>query len=57
MAVLPAIPIVALGLVAVWFFWPTVADPVLRAFTGRRAFKSDADSTADDLFRAWSERA
>lgn len=56
MAVLPALPTVFLGVVAVWFVWPFVADPISRVWPVRRRFAADADRTAEDLFQAWSER-
>ena len=57
MGVLPAIPMFLLLLVAVWFFWPVVVDPIARAISSsRRELRRDADRTADYLFDAWTER-
>jgi hypothetical protein len=57
MGVLPAIPMCLLLLVAVWFFWPLVVDPIVRAMnTSRRDLRREADRTADYLFDAWTER-
>lgn len=57
MGVLPAIPICLLLLVAVWFFWPVVVDPIARAInSSRRELRRDADRVADYLFEAWTER-
>lgn len=57
MGVLPAIPMCLLLLVAVWFFWPIVVDPIVRAMnTSRRDLRREADRTADYLFDAWTER-
>ena len=57
MGVLPAIPMCLLLLVAVWFFWPVVVDPIARAInSSRRELRRDADRVADYLFEAWTER-
>lgn len=54
MDLLPAIPAVLLFVVAVWLFWPAVADPITRA-RARRS-RTDADRVADSLFAVWSEQ-
>lgn len=57
MGVLPAIPMFLLVLVAVWFFWPLVVDPIARATSpSRRELRRQADRTADDLFDTWAQR-
>lgn len=55
MSVLPALPVLLLVLVVVWFFWPVVVDPIARAVT-RRALRSEADRVAEHLFETWSEQ-
>lgn len=54
------LPVISLGLLiafAIWFLWPVVVDPLLRATDpGRRVLRRDADQTADVLFDAWAER-
>ena len=58
MGLLPAIPVLLLVAVAIWFFWPIVIDPIMRAsVSGRRDFDDDADQTANLLFDAWAERS
>lgn len=58
MGVLPAIPVLLLSVVTVWFLWPLVADPIARvANPARRDLKRSVDRTADHLFDAWAERS
>lgn len=52
MHLLPAIPVILLTVVAVWFFWPVVVDPIAR-FLARRSFPGDADALSELLFEAW----
>mgnify|MGYP001812448978 CR=1 FL=1 len=57
MSVLPAIPMLLLAAVAVWFIWPLIADPIARAARpARRSLQREADRTADHLFATWGER-
>ena len=57
MGLLPAVPMLLLAAFAVWFFWPLLADPILRAMKPeRRGPRRHADRIADDLFNAWAER-
>lgn len=57
MAVLPAIPMLLLAIVAAWFLWPMIADPISRvASPARRGLRREADRTADQLFEIWAER-
>ena len=53
MSMLPAIPVLLLGIVAVWFLWPIVVDPLTR-ITARRNRSDDGDLLAQDLFDAWT---
>ena len=55
MSMLPAIPVLLLGVFFVWFLWPTVADPLGRAI-GRVRGTDDRDRLAEHLFDAWSQR-
>lgn len=52
MHVLSAIPVILLAVVAVWFLWPVVADPIAR-LSARRSFPGDADTLSELLFEAW----
>ena len=54
MSMLPAIPVLLLGLVAVWFFWPVVVDLITR-HAARRGVANEHDRVAEHLFDAWSE--
>ncbi len=54
MSLLPLFPVVLLLIVAVWFFWPVVVDPISRWLV-RRGFV-EADQLAENLFAAWSEQ-
>jgi len=55
MSLLPAIPVVLLVIVAVWFFWPVVVDPIVRSATRRGL--GEADQLAENLFDQWNEGA
>lgn len=54
MSLLPLFPVVLLLIVAVWFFWPVVADPISRWLV-RRGFV-EADQLAENLFATWNEQ-
>ena len=53
MTILSALTVTMLAVVAVWFFWPMVADPIARVRNERT--KDDADRKAEDLFELWSK--
>ncbi len=55
MGVLPLVPVVLLGIVLAWLFWPVVIDLKLRLARPRKPAKEDADSVAEALFDVWSE--
>ena len=55
MNMLSLLPVFLLGIVAIWFVWPLVADPINRRFAMRAAAK--ADVMGEDLFRALADRA
>lgn len=52
MSILSALLVFLLATVALWFFWPMIADPVAR----RLARRSETDRMADHLFQAWSNQ-
>ena len=54
MSLLPLVPVMLLVVVAVWFIWPIVVDPISRAATRRGL--GEADQLAENLFEAWSEQ-
>ena len=57
LALLPAVPFVALIVVAIWFLWPIVVDPIVRASDpARRHLRRDVDKTAEHLFDSWAHR-
>ena len=53
MNVLTALSVILLGMIAIWFVWPLIADPIAR----RRAVLSGRDNRQDDLFRSLAKRA
>ena len=53
MSLLPVVPVVLLVLVAVWFFWPIIVDPISRSATRRGL--GEADQVAEHLFETWTE--
>lgn len=54
MSMLPAIPVLLLGLVVLWLLWPVVVDPLVRRFrTARR--NDDRDQLVEGLFDRWSQ--
>lgn len=56
MDVLPNVPVILLAIVAVWFCWPMIVDPIAERGGGdRRALGDDLDDVADGLFAEWSE--
>ena len=55
MDMLPAIPLLLLGVVVSWLIWPVVVDPIVRAI--RRVGTAENDNLADHLFECWSDRA
>ena len=54
MSILPAIPVLLLVIVAIWFFWPLVFDPFARMLS-RRGLSEERDQVAEHLFEAWNE--
>ncbi|NNE81162.1 MAG: hypothetical protein HKN18_12920 [Silicimonas sp.] len=54
MSILPAIPVLLLVLVAIWFIWPVVVDPVSRLLA-RRGLSNECDRVAEHLFDAWND--
>ena len=54
MSMLPAIPVLLLGVFVVWFFWPKVIDPLAHRATRRRV--NDRDRLAETLFEAWNKQ-
>ncbi len=52
MSILPAIPVLLLGLVAVWFLWPMVVDPLTRRVARTRP-EVENDPLAEHLFDRW----
>lgn len=56
MSILPAIPVLLLGLVTFWLLWPVVVDPVARLL-GRARSEDDSDPLAEDLFDRWHRGA
>ena len=53
MNVLTALSVFLLGMIAIWFIWPLIADPIAR----RRAVLSGGENRQDDLFRNLAKRA
>jgi len=53
MSILSAIPVLLLVVVAVWFVWPAIADPISRLLA-RRKTVDDRDVIAEHLFDAWN---
>ena len=53
MSILSAIPVLLLVVVAVWFFWPAIVDPINRLLA-RREKIDDRDLVAEHLFDAWN---
>lgn len=56
MSILPAIPVLLLGVVCVWFLWPVVVDPVTMRLSARRG-RGERDRLAEHLFDRWSDDA
>lgn len=54
MNILSALPVFLLGVVAVWFVWPLVADPINRRLATRAA---KAETMREDLFRSLADRS
>ena len=54
MSILPAIPVLLLGLVSVWLLWPVVVDPLTRRL-GRTRDRDDSDPLAEHLFNRWRD--
>ena len=54
MSMLPAIPVLLLGVFVVWFVWPKVVDPLTARASRLR--RNDRDRLAEHLFDAWNER-
>ena len=54
MSMLPAIPVLLLGVFVVWFVWPKVIDPLSQHLQRRRA--DEPDRLAESLFEAWATR-
>ena len=53
MNVLTALSVFLLGMIAIWFIWPLIADPIAR----RRAVQSRTENRGDELFRSLAERS
>ena len=54
MSILPAIPVLLLGLIIVWLLWPVVVDPLARRFRAVRR-EDDHEQLAEGLFDRWSQ--
>jgi len=53
MSLLSAIPVFLLAVVAIWFIWPMIVDPIARQFSRRS--KSEPDHLAEQFFAMWSK--
>ena len=56
MSILSAIPVLLLGLVAVWFLWPVVVDPLTRRVERARD-RDEKEPLAEHLFDRWRSGA
>ena len=56
MSILPAIPVLLLGVVSVWFVWPVVVDPLTTRLASKRG-RRERDRLAEHLFDRWSKVA
>ena len=54
MNILPAIPVLLLGVFAAWFFWPTFFDLIARDRSSTREV-DDNDRLAEHLFERWRD--
>lgn len=53
MSILPAIPVLLLGVFCVWFLWPVVVDPMTSRLVNRR-HRGEHDRIAQNLFDRWT---
>ncbi len=53
MTILSVVSVLLLAIVAAWFFWPMIADPIARRMSGNP--ESEADQVAEHLFAAWAK--
>lgn len=53
MSILPAIPVLLLGVVTVWFLWPIVIDPFKKRSNPPHQV-DDEDRLAERYFERWS---
>lgn len=56
MSILPAIPVLLLGVVCVWFVWPILVDPLTARLARPRGHR-ERDRVAEHLFDRWSKVA
>ena len=52
MSILPAIPVLLLGLVTVWFLWPMIVDPLRKRPEAPRVVDEN-DTLAEKYFERW----